>query len=152
MAKNPPNARTVPRSVTKQAARYQLADVVAVQTGLHHDGVDNRHRCGAKRNATDLRSVEMPAQDIAAEEESASERKGERDDAYGDARFPVAAQRHGVDLGSGQKRQEYGSEVGKERREACLHDVLFESGKVAADGSDEDLDESDRHADPDADE
>ena len=44
----------------------------------------------------------------------------ERDEPDRKARFPVAAQRHGVDLSSGEERQRHRAQAGKERRERCL--------------------------------
>lgn len=70
----------------------ELAEVVTVQSCLNHDRVDHRNRCRAERDAADLGSMQVPAENEAAESERGRERHGERHQADGQAGSPVAAQ------------------------------------------------------------
>jgi len=43
-------------------SEYQLAELLAVQAGLHHDRVHDSDRCRAQRDAADLSGVKPPAE------------------------------------------------------------------------------------------
>ena len=129
----------------------EFAEVVPVQPGFHHHRVDHRHRRGAQRDPADLGGVQVPAQHQPAERERAEERQRERDRADGQARLPVPAQRHRVDLRPGQERQHQGTRAGQERDHVGLGDVLLDAGDVAGQRADHDLHQCRRHRDLDAD-
>jgi hypothetical protein len=67
------------------------------------------------------------------------------------ARFPVPAQRHRVDLRSGQERQHQRARAGQERHENWLGHVLLDAGDVPGQRADHDLHQRRGHRDPDAD-
>jgi hypothetical protein len=75
----------------------------------------------------------------------------ERHEADGEAGFPVAAQRHRVDLGAGQEREDQRPHAGQERDEVGGRDVLADAGDVAGQGPDHDLDQGRGDGDADAD-
>jgi hypothetical protein len=129
----------------------ELAQVLAIQAGLDHDRVHHRDRGGAQRDPADLGGVQMPAQDKLAEPEGGQERQREREEADGQAGLPVPAQGHRIDLRSGQEGEHQGSHAGQEHHDIGRGNVLADTGNVAGQRADHDLDQRGGHRELDAD-
>ncbi len=95
--------------------------------------------------------MEIPVEYEAGVAERTDEGQGEGDHAEGEARSPVLAQRHRIDLGTGEKGQEDRPHAGEQRGVVGLLDVLLEAGDVAGNRADEYLHQRHRDADSNAD-
>jgi len=70
----------------------QLAQLLAIETGLDHHRVDDRDGGGAEGDARDLRGVKRPVQKEVRHRRRAEKRKQEGNQADGETRLPVPAQ------------------------------------------------------------
>ena len=135
----------------KAGGQDQLAKVLPVEAGLDHHRVHHGHGGGAQGDTADLGSMEGPVQSQQTEGERARKRQRKRDDADGQARLPVAAQRDWIDLRARQEGQKHRAHVGEEAGECRLLDVRSNAGDVAEHGTDHDLHQSHGDAEADAD-
>ena len=150
--KKPPKSEHRPQIGDEAGRQDELSDVVTIQSGFNHHRVDDGHRRGAKCDATDLRRVKPPIEPPATERERAEERQEERHEPNRHARPPVLAERHRVDLGSGEEGEDHRSETRQEGRVRGLGDMFFDARDVPCQRPEDDLDERDRYGDANADE
>ena len=126
--------------VDETGGKNDLAEFDAVEAGLDHHGIDDRHRRRGQCDAADLRLRPGPAKAVSRQQQAAEIGREESHQPDRHARSEVSLDHVRIDVGAGEKREHDRTEAG---------DVIDpgrerHAYRVARDGADDDLEKRGR--------